>query len=65
MGAFVAQVAQYRQFAGDCRRLAELLTKPADKQALELFAVGRDKIADDREAMLHSEEPSPHFAEAE
>jgi hypothetical protein len=46
-------VSQYRQFASDCRRLAALLTRPDDKHALELFAIGWDKVADDREAMLH------------
>jgi hypothetical protein len=45
-------VAQYRQFATDYRRLAAMLTTPADKQALELFATGWDRIAENREAML-------------
>jgi hypothetical protein len=45
-------VAQYRQFAADYRRLAAMLTKPADKQALELFATGWDRIAENHEAML-------------
>jgi hypothetical protein len=53
-------VSQYRQFASDCRRLASLLTKPEDKHALELFAIGWDKAANDREAMLHSEETVRH-----
>jgi hypothetical protein len=48
--------AEYRQFATDYRRLAAKLTKPADKQALELFATGWDRIAENREAMLSSEE---------
>jgi hypothetical protein len=46
-------VAQYRRFASDYRSLAAMLANPADKQALELFAIGWDKIADNREAMLH------------
>jgi hypothetical protein len=33
-------IAQYKQFATDYRRLAATLTKPDDKQALELFATG-------------------------
>jgi hypothetical protein len=37
-------IAQYRQFATDYRRLAAMLTKPADKQALELFATGWDRV---------------------
>jgi hypothetical protein len=49
-------VAQYRQFATDYRRLAAMLTNPADKQASELFAIGWDKIAEKREAMLRSKE---------
>jgi hypothetical protein len=50
-------VAQYRQFAADYRRLAATLTKPADKQAMELFAIGWDKVAKNREAMLRSKKP--------
>jgi hypothetical protein len=60
-------IAQYRQFATDYRRLAAMLTKPADKQALELFAIGWDRAAENREAMLRSKGPggpidvcSPH-----
>jgi hypothetical protein len=49
-------VAQYRQFATDYRRLAARLTEPADQQALELFAVGWDRTAENREAMLRSKE---------
>jgi hypothetical protein len=49
-------VAEFRQIASDYRRLAALLTKTTDKQALELFAIGWDKIADNREAMLRNEE---------
>ena len=50
-------VAQYRQFAADYRRLAATLTKPADKEALELLAIGWDRAAEKREAMLRSKEP--------
>ena len=49
-------VAQYRQFAIDHRRLVAKLTKPADKQALELLAIGWDRAAEKREAMLRSKE---------
>jgi hypothetical protein len=49
-------VAQYRQFAMDHRRLAAKLTKPADKEALELLAIGWDKAAEKREALLRSQE---------
>ena len=48
-------VAEYRRLASEYRRLAALLTRTADdKEALELFAIGWDKIADSREAMLHN-----------
>lgn len=49
-------VSEYRQFADDYRRLAAMLTKPNDTQALELFAIGWDKVADNREAMLRSQQ---------
>jgi hypothetical protein len=49
-------VALYRQFATDYRRLAATLTEPTDKQAMELFATGWDRVADNREAMLRSKE---------
>jgi len=45
-------VAQYKQFATDCRRLAATLTKPDDKQALELIATRWDSVAEDREVAL-------------
>ena len=44
----------YRQLASEYRRLAALLTRTDDKEALELFAIGWDKIANDHEAMLHN-----------
>jgi hypothetical protein len=46
------RVTEYRRFAEECRRLAAVLTKPADKRALELMAKGWDKSADAREAKL-------------
>jgi hypothetical protein len=55
-------VAQYRQFAIDYRCLAATLSRPADKQALELlqalelFAIGWDRSAENREAMLRGED---------
>jgi DNA-binding NarL/FixJ family response regulator len=51
-------VAQYKQFAADYRRLAATLTKPDDKQALELFATGWDRIAENREVWLRRAEPN-------
>jgi len=49
-------VALYKQFAADYRRLATTLTEPADKRAMELFATGWDRVAENREAMLRSKE---------
>jgi hypothetical protein len=57
-------VAEYRRFARECRRLAAMLTKPADKRALELMATGWDKTADRREAMRHSHNQPKRLAEA-
>jgi hypothetical protein len=37
-------VAEFRQIASDYRRLAAMLTKTTDKQALELFAIGWDGL---------------------
>jgi hypothetical protein len=45
-------VAEYRQFAADCRKLAAKLTDPRDKRATELMAGAWDKVADEREASL-------------
>ncbi len=50
-------VAEYRQFAEDCRKLAASLTIPADKQALELMAIAWDKVAAAREASLKKGPP--------
>jgi hypothetical protein len=51
-------VAQYRQLARDYRRLAALSTMPEDKHALELFAIGLEKVANNREAILRSGQPN-------
>ena len=50
------QVAEYRKFAQDYRRLAAMLTKPEDRQALELMAIGWEKTADERERTLRSQQ---------
>jgi hypothetical protein len=47
-------VTEYRRFADEYRRLAAVLTKPADRRALELLAKGWDRSADEREAKLRS-----------
>jgi len=49
-------VVLYRRFAADYRRLAATLKEPADKQAMELFATGWDRVAENREAMLRRKE---------
>lgn len=51
-GTAMRRVAEYRRIAEECRRLAATLTKPTDKRALELMAIGWDKSADAREAKL-------------
>ncbi len=45
-------VAEYRQFAEDCRQLAEKLRAPDDKHAVLLMATAWDKVANEREAQL-------------
>jgi hypothetical protein len=55
-------VARYRQFATDYRRLAATLIEPADKQALELFAIGWDRVAENRETILRSKKPSEPYS---
>jgi len=51
-------VVECRRLASEYRRLAALSTSAADKEALKLFAIGWDKIADNREAARRSEEQS-------
>jgi hypothetical protein len=58
-------VADYRRFARKYRRLAAVLTAPADKRALELMAKGWDKIADKQEAALHNTKRQKQLAEAD
>ena len=45
-------VAEYRQFAASCRELADKITDPKDKLAVELMAETWEKIANDRETAL-------------
>jgi hypothetical protein len=52
-------VAEYRQFAKDCRTLAATLTNPTDKHGMELMATAWDKVANQREAMILAEKPKP------
>jgi hypothetical protein len=50
-------VAEYRQFAAECRKLAAKLSDPKDKQATELMAAAWERIANEREAALKAKEP--------
>ena len=45
-------VAQYREFAVQCREMAARTGSPSDRKALELQATAWDRIANDREAAL-------------
>jgi hypothetical protein len=43
-------VAEYRELAAECRKLAAKLPNPKDQQALELIASAWDAVANEREA---------------
>ena len=44
-GRRVREVAEYRQYAEDCRKLARALTNPEDKKALQSMAAAWEKVA--------------------
>jgi len=48
------RLVEYRRLASEYRRLAALVTRTDDKEALELFAIGWDKIADNHDAMFQN-----------
>jgi hypothetical protein len=53
-------VAEYRQFAEECRQLAARLHAPDDKRAVLLMATAWDKVANEREAQFKkTDEPEP------
>ncbi len=53
-------VAEYREFAAQCRDMAKKMTDAKDKQAVEIMAEAWDKVANDREAALkEGVEPVP------
>jgi hypothetical protein len=54
-GAVMRTVAEYNQFADDCRKLAAKLEKPEDKHALELMAAAWARLAAERKAQLENE----------
>jgi hypothetical protein len=45
-------IAEYRDFAESCRKLAARLSDAKDKQAVLMMAAAWDKIANEREAAL-------------
>jgi hypothetical protein len=51
-GTVVQIVEEYRRYARECRVLAERMTSPNDRQALELQAIAWEKIANQREAAI-------------
>ena len=51
-GRRMKTVAEYRQYAEECRRLAPKVPQPEDKKALEAIARAWDRVADEREAHL-------------
>ena len=52
-------VAEYRQFAASCRELAEKISDPKDKHAVELMAEAWDKVANDREVAVKAGDRNP------
>jgi hypothetical protein len=50
-------VAEYREFAANCREMAARMTDPNDRRALELQASAWEKVASEREAALKNKEP--------
>jgi hypothetical protein len=62
--AVMRLVAQCRLLAIEYRRLAAQSPRRDDKEALELLAIGWDKIADRREAMLHKRSRSDRLDES-
>ncbi|MGA7433076.1 MAG: hypothetical protein WBQ24_13780 [Xanthobacteraceae bacterium] len=50
-------VAEYREFAAQCREMAAKMTDPQDRKALELQASAWEKVANAREAALRKKEP--------
>jgi hypothetical protein len=45
-------VAQYQQFAAECRKLAAQINQPKERQALESMARIWESVAAEREAQL-------------
>jgi hypothetical protein len=45
-------VAEYRQYASECRQLAAKITYLKDRRAMEMMAAAWEKVAADHEARL-------------
>jgi hypothetical protein len=45
-------VEEYRQFAEECRKLADTISNPDDRRAVEMMATAWDNVADQREAAI-------------
>jgi hypothetical protein len=50
-------VAEFRQYARECREMAARMDDPKDREALELQAKAWEKVAAGREAALKNKEP--------
>ena len=50
-------VAEYRQYAEECRKLAAKISDPKDRLAVEMMAAAWEKVAAQREAALKRNEP--------
>jgi hypothetical protein len=50
-------VAEYRQYARECREMAARMDNPQDREALELQARAWEKVAAGRETALKNKEP--------
>jgi hypothetical protein len=48
-------VAQYRQFADECRKLAADVDRSADKQTLQSMARAWERVANERERQLRKQ----------
>jgi hypothetical protein len=53
----VKNVAEYQEFAGKCREMAECMTDPQNRHALELQASAWEKVANARATALQKKEP--------
>jgi hypothetical protein len=52
------KVAEYRQHAADCRRMAKTAKDPEQRQMLENMAASWDSLADERDQFLKLQTPA-------